>query len=106
MLHVIKRREKDIECSSILIDTFKKKLIDYYGEKVLTQNIHILLNHLVDDAKKHGSHSQHSMFSFESSLGYYKRALNGNRGLQSQFISGKFICDCIFLLIKGFLPLN
>jgi hypothetical protein len=87
MLHVVKRGKKDIKSATKLIDLFKKHLIEYYGNKVLTHNMHIFISHFVDDTIKHGSQSQHSMFSFESSLGYFKRTLNGNRGLHSQFIT-------------------
>jgi hypothetical protein len=88
MLHYMERGDDDIKDSILLMDLFKQDLKEYYGENTLTQNMHILLNHFIHDARKHGSHSQHSMFSFESSLGYYKRSLHGNRGLHSQFMSG------------------
>jgi hypothetical protein len=91
LLHYMKRGEDDIRNATVFMNLFKKDLIGYYGENILTQNMHILLDHFISDAKKHGSHSQHSMFSFESCLGYYKRAIHGNRGLHSQFMTCNFI---------------
>ena len=83
------RGDDDLRDAVLLMSIFEKDLNNYYDEEILTQNMHILLNHFIEDAQNHESHSQHSMFSFESSLGYFKRSLHGNRGLHSQFISGK-----------------
>lgn len=51
--------------------------------------MHLLLFHLVDDAKNYGSLSEHSMFTFESCFGRLKRKLNGTTGLAEQFIESK-----------------
>jgi hypothetical protein len=50
--------------------------------------LHAVVKHLIDDAKLHGSISQHSMFSAEGSLGIFKKAIKGNRGVGTQFIKG------------------
>ena len=58
-----------------------------YGQENLVFNVHTLL-HLIQDVKRHGSLSQHSMFALESSLGYFKKKIHGTTSLSSQFIKG------------------
>ena len=61
-----------------------------YGESSIVFNIHTL-RHLIQDVKRHGSLSQHSMFSLESSLVYFKNKLHGTKSLSSQLIKGSNI---------------
>ena len=80
MLHTIKK-PMNVKLSKNLIDSFCISLPNLYGQDCLTYTLH-----LVDDAMKHGSLSFHSMFSAEGCLGYFKRAIKGNRGISKQFI--------------------
>ena len=68
---------------------FMNQYVSLYGEEHQTYTFHAVVNHLVDDAALHGSLSQHSMFSLESTLGTFKNYIKGNRGVPSQFIKGK-----------------
>lgn len=69
---------------------FSKWFLVYYGEENRTYTFHCISKHLVDDVKLHGSLISHSMFSAESSLGYFRRCLNGTRGLNNQYIKRNF----------------
>ncbi|CAF1044042.1 unnamed protein product, partial [Brachionus calyciflorus] len=85
MLHQLRDRV-DLRKAEDLIKVFSKWFITYYGEDNLTFTFHCISKHLVDDVKLHGSLISHSMFSAESSLGYFRRSLNGTRGLSAQYI--------------------
>ena len=80
---------QQIQFASYLLKMFKETLAEFYHEQIVTYNFHVLNEHLINDATIHGSISQHSMFSLESSLGYFKRALHGNRGISNQIIESK-----------------
>lgn len=69
-----------------LLAIFSHSFIKFYGSRNLTFTFHCLSKHLVQDVEKHGSLIGHSMFSLEGYLGYYRKSLNGTRGLDSQFI--------------------
>lgn len=68
---------------------FSKWYIEYYGKDNLTFTFHCVSKHLIQDVKQHGSLLGHSMFSVESSLGYFKASLNGTRGFDSQYLKSK-----------------
>ena len=88
MFHQLKK-PSDIDNAETLIDTFGKCFIKYYGDQNLTFTFHCVTKHLITDVKLHGSLSCHSMFSAESSLGYFRKKLNGTRGLDNQYLKCK-----------------
>jgi hypothetical protein len=62
--------------------------VQLYGEQFQTYTLHLVCNHLADDAKLHGSLAHHSMFSIESAMGAFRKHIQGNRGESEQFIKG------------------
>jgi hypothetical protein len=87
-LHTI-QSDEDIKNGKELIKLFMNQYVSLYGEEHQTYTFHAVVNHLADDAALHGSLSQHSMFSLESTLGIFKNYIKGNKGVPSQFINGK-----------------
>lgn len=78
--------ETELSKAEKLLSIFSKWYIKYYGDENLTYTFHCISKHLIEDVKRHGSLCGHSMFSVESCLGYYRKSLNGTRGLDSQFM--------------------
>ena len=87
-LHTVEK-PMNVKLAKNLINSFCISLPNLYGEDCLTYTLHLVRHHLVDDAIRHGSLSFHSMFSAEGCLGYFKRAIKGNRGISKQFIKSK-----------------
>jgi hypothetical protein len=75
-----------------LLKDFEESFVILYGKKYQTYTLHLVCNHLADDAKVHGSLAHHSMFSIESAMGYFRRQIKGNRGESEQFMRGNFNC--------------
>ena len=91
LLHQVKNNS-DIDKAKILIEAFGKSFIKYYGDQNLTFTFHVFMKHLIRDVLLHGSLSFHSMFSVESSLGYFRRKINGTRGLNTQYLISNLSC--------------
>ena len=85
LLHKIKNNS-DIGYAKKLLEEFGKVLPKLYGKGCQTFTLHTLVKHLHQDAERHGSLAEYSMFSIESSLGHFTRSINGQRGISSQFI--------------------
>ena len=85
-MHTVKNDE-NLKIAEKLLAEFVFQFPKLYGESSMVFNIHTL-RHLIQDVKRHGSLSQHSMFSVEGSLGYFKNKLHGTRNLSSQLVKG------------------
>ena len=85
MLHKIKKGS-DIGEAKQFFAEFGKVLPKLYGKSCQTFTLHTLVKHLHQDAERHGSMTEHSMFSLESSLGHFTKFLKGYRGISLQFI--------------------
>ena len=73
-----------------LLKFFTESSILIFGEdQVQTFTFHLLTKHLINDVKKHGSLLGHSLFSLESTAGYFKNTLNGTVNLSEQYIQSK-----------------
>jgi hypothetical protein len=69
-----------------LLKEFEESNIVLYCKEYQTYTLHLVCNHLADDAKVHVSLAHHSMFSIESAMGYFRRQIKGNRGESEQFM--------------------
>ena len=81
---------QNLKIADKLLTEFVNQIPKLYGETTLVFNVHTL-RHLIQDVKRHGSLSQHSMFALEGSSGYFKKKIHGTTSLSSQFIKGKLI---------------
>ena len=73
-----------------LLKFFTESSILIFGEdQAQTFTFHLLTKHLINDVKKHGSLLGHSLFSLESTAGYFKNTLNGTVNLSEQYIQSK-----------------
>ena len=81
----------NIEHARGLLHCWPRTYIELYGEKHLTFTFHLVSKHLVDDVIHHGSLTSHSMFSFESTLGFISKAVHGTRGFSQQYAKGLYI---------------
>ena len=81
-----------------LLKFFLKSSLKIFGEdKIHTFTFHLLTQRLIDDVKKHGSLIDDSLFSLESTAGYFNNTLNGTVNLSEQYIQSKeslklFLC--------------
>ena len=93
MLHKIKE-SSDINDSKLLLSEFRKSSPNLYGKGSQTFTLHTIVKHLYQDAERHGSLCEHSIFTTKSSLGHYQRSIKGNRGISSQYLqSEKFLMN-------------
>ena len=105
-MHQVKDRS-DIQKAKVLIETFGKCFIKYYGDQNLTFTFHLVTKHLINDVLLHGSLSFHSMFSAESSLGYFRRKINGTRGLDTQYLISTFKrIKSIFIFFNSYFKIH
>jgi hypothetical protein len=88
LLYIVKDTGIFDYCESLL-KLFSKSSLRVFGEEFQTFTFHLLTKHLIDDVKKHGSLLGHSLFSLESTAGYYKNTLNGTVNLSEQYIQSK-----------------
>ena len=91
LLHTLKNKN-DIKIAKKFLKLFGLEYAYLYGFEYQTFTLHIIAEHLADDARLHGSLREHSMFHFEGSLGHHRNNLNGTRGVSNQYAkSNKFI---------------
>jgi len=85
-LYIVKDKGLFDYCEALL-KFFSKSSLKIFGEdKIHTFTFHLLTQRLIDDVKEHGSLIGVSLFSLESTNGYFNNTLNGTVNLSEQYI--------------------